>query len=140
MFDPQIRNSFFAVMCAMSIIGAVINLIPFFFYSLSVEKHRNIVKALEYRALFDDYADGCLTDDRILETMEGIEETYAFLDAPYPDLEALKKGVRAARGKAARRAAKTEGSARKRRRSFSGFSNYAILFLTRKMFCPFSRV
>lgn len=106
LFDPQIRNSFFAVMCAMSIIGAVINLIPFFFYSLSVEKHRNIVKALEYRALFDDYADGCLTDDRILETMEGIEETYAFLDAPSPDLEALKKGVRAARGKAARRAAK----------------------------------
>lgn len=38
--------------------------------------------------------------------MEGIEETYAFLDAPTPNLETLKKDVRAARGKAERRAAK----------------------------------
>lgn len=106
LFDPTIRNNFFMVLCLMSIAGAITNLIPFFFYSLSVEKHRNIVKALEYRALFDDYADGCLSDERIVETMAGIEETYACLDAPAPDLAACKRAVRAASGKAERKAAR----------------------------------
>lgn len=106
LFDPTIRNNIFAVLCALAIIGAVVNLIPFFFYSLSVEKHRNIVKALEYRALFDDYAANCLDDERIVETMEGINETYGFINAPAPDFTALKKNIRNAAGKAEKKAAR----------------------------------
>lgn len=106
LFDPTIRNHFFSVLCILSVIGAVVNLVPYFFYSLSVEKHRNIVKALEYRALFDDYAAGCLDDERIIETMRGINETYDYLNAPEPDFDALKKNIRSAGSKAEKKAAK----------------------------------
>lgn len=100
LFDPTIRNNFFGMLCILSIIGAALNLIPFFFYSLSVEKHRNIVKALEYRALFDDYVNDCLDDERIIETIEGINETYSYLNAPKPDFKALRADLRSAKGKA----------------------------------------
>lgn len=106
LFDPTIRNNVFAVLCALSIIGAALNLIPFFFYSMSVEKHRNIIKALEYRALFDDYVDGCLDDERIVETIDGINETYGYLNAPEPDFKKLKTNLKAAASKAEKKAAR----------------------------------
>lgn len=106
LFDPTIRNNFFGMLCILAIIGAALNLIPFFFYSLSVEKHRNIVKALEYRALFDDYVNDCLDDNRVVETIEGINETYAFLNAPDPDFKALRANIRSAKGKEAKKAAR----------------------------------
>lgn len=106
LFDPTIRNNFFGMLCILAIIGAALNLIPFFFYSLSVEKHRNIVKALEYRALFDDYVNDCLDDDRIIETIEGINETYSYLNAPKPDFKALRADLRSAKGKAEKKKAR----------------------------------
>lgn len=106
LFDPTIRNNFFGTLCVLSIIGAALNLIPFFFYSLSVEKHRNIVKALEYRALFDDYVNNCLDDERITAAMEGINETYAFVNAPQPDFKALRADIRSAKDKKAKKAAR----------------------------------
>lgn len=106
LFDPTIRNNFFGMLCILAIIGAALNLIPFFFYSLSVEKHRNIVKALEYRALFDDYVDDCLDDERIIETIEGINETYGYLNAPKPDFKVLRSDLRSAKGKAEKKKAR----------------------------------
>lgn len=106
LFDPTIRNNFFGMLCILAIIGAALNLIPFFFYSLSVEKHRNIVKALEYRALFDDYVNDCLDDDRIIETIEGINETYSYLNAPKPDFKALRADLRSAKGKVEKKKAR----------------------------------
>lgn len=106
LFDPTIRNNFFGTLCVLSIIGAALNLIPFFFYSLSVEKHRNIVKALEYRALFDDYVNDCLDDERVVETIQGINETYDFLNAPQPDFKALRTAIRSAKGKSEKKKAR----------------------------------
>lgn len=106
LFDPTIRNNFFGMLCILAIIGAALNLIPLFFYSLSVEKHRNIVKALEYRALFDDYVNDCLDDERVVETIEGINETYAFLNAPQPNFKDLRIAIRTARGKAEKKSAR----------------------------------
>ena len=102
LYDPQIRNSLFFVLCCLSIVGAVLNLVPFAFYSMSREKHRNIIKVLEYRAMFDDYENGCLTEDRIALNVEGIRETYKFVDAPEPDFAALRKNVKDAKGKQAK--------------------------------------
>lgn len=105
LYDPQVRNSLFLVLCWLSVLGAVLNLIPFAFYSMSREKHRNIIKVLEYRAMFDDYENGCLSDERVALNVEGIRETYGFINAPEPDLAALKKNIREARGKQAKKEA-----------------------------------
>lgn len=105
LYEPQVRNALFLVLCCLSILGAVLNLIPFMFYSMSREKHRNIIKVLEYRAMFDDYEKGCLTQDRIDLNVEGIRESYGFIGAPEPDFALLRRNLKEAAGKEARREA-----------------------------------
>ena len=105
LYDPQIRNSLFFVLCCLSVLGAVLNLIPFMFYSMSREKHRNIIKVLEYRAMFDDYEKGCLTQDRIDLNVEGIRESYGFISAPEPDFALLRRNLKEAKGREAKKTA-----------------------------------
>lgn len=97
LYDPNVRNTMFYILCLLSIIGAIMNLIPFSFYSLSREKHRNIIKVLRYRALFDDYENDCLNAEEIVIAIDGIREGYEILNAPAPDLKALKAKVKEAK-------------------------------------------
>lgn len=111
LYDPDVRNTMFYILCLLSIVGAVVNLIPFAFYSLSREKHRNIIKVLRYRALFDDYEEDCLTSEEIVLAIDGIREGYEIANAPAPDLKALRAAVREA--KALPRSNPEEKAARK---------------------------
>ncbi len=97
LYDPNVRNTMFYILCLLSIVGAIMNLIPFSFYSLSREKHRNIIKVLRYRALFDDYENDCLNAEEIVIAIDGIREGYEILNAPAPDLKALKAKVKEAK-------------------------------------------
>lgn len=97
LYDPSVRNTMFYILCVLSIIGAILNLIPFSFYSLSREKHRNIIKVLRYRALFDDYENDCLNAEEIVLAIDGIREGYEILNAPMPNLKALKAQVKEAK-------------------------------------------
>lgn len=97
LYDPSVRNTMFYILCLLSIVGAVMNLIPFSFYSLSREKHRNIIKVLRYRALFDDYENDCLNAEEIVIAIDGIREGHEIWNAPMPDLKALKAKIHEAK-------------------------------------------
>ena len=97
LYDPAIRNNLFYVLCALSVLGAALNLIPFFFYRLSREKHRVIIAALKYRAAGEDYAAGKLSAEQIKETVELYNEMKGYAEAPAPDIAALKARVKEAR-------------------------------------------
>lgn len=71
MFDPMIRNTMFGILCVLGVIGALLNFLPLLFYDLTREKHRNIVKVLRIRALFEDYANNALSSETI---KRGVEE------------------------------------------------------------------
>ena len=94
LYDPNVRNSLFFVLCVLSIIGAVLNLIPYFFYSMSKEKHRNIVRVLRYRALFDDFETGDFNADIIKNGVEAVRSGLELNDSPTPDLKALKAEIK----------------------------------------------
>lgn len=94
LYDPNVRNSLFFVLCILSIIGAVLNLIPYFFYSMSKEKHRNIVRVLRYRALFDDFETGDFNADIIKNGVEAVRSGLELNDSPTPDLKALKAEIK----------------------------------------------
>lgn len=94
LYDPNVRNSLFFVLCILSIIGAVLNLIPYFFYSMSKEKHRNIVRVLRYRALFDDFETGDFNADIIKNGVEAVRSGLKLNDSPTPDLKALKAEIK----------------------------------------------
>lgn len=98
LYDPYVRNSLFLVLCILSIIGAVLNLIPFCFYSMSKEKHQNIIRVLRYRALFDDFQSGDFNADVIKNGVEAVRSGLALHNSPAPDLTALKEKSKLAKG------------------------------------------
>lgn len=94
LYDPNVRNSLFFVLCILSIIGAVLNLIPFCFYSMSKEKHQNIVRVLRYRALFDDFESGSFNADIIKNGYEAVNTALKLNNSPIPDLKLLKARIK----------------------------------------------
>lgn len=96
LYDPNVRNSLFFVLCILAIVGAVLNLIPFCFYSMSKEKHQNIIRVLRYRALFDDFETNSFNADIIKDGVEAIRTGLELNESPVPDLKALKTEINAA--------------------------------------------
>ena len=94
LYDPNVRNSLFFVLCVLAIIGAVLNLIPFCFYSMSKEKHQNIIRVLRYRALFDDFETNSFNADIIKDGVEAVRTGLELNESPVPDLKSLKAGIK----------------------------------------------
>ncbi|MBQ2694709.1 MAG: MFS transporter [Clostridia bacterium] len=77
-YDVLYNREYFVHICSVlvvaSIVGAALNVIPFFFYDLTETKQRAMVKVLKIRAMFEDYAAGTLSDASLSEAVEIIEE------------------------------------------------------------------
>ncbi|MBQ8016196.1 MAG: MFS transporter [Clostridia bacterium] len=77
-YDVLFDYDYFVHICSVliiaSIVGAALNVIPFFFYDLTETKQRAMVKVLKIRALFEDYGNGMLAEDSLAEAVEIIEE------------------------------------------------------------------
>ena len=69
LYNDTLRNNLFNVLIICSIIGAMMNLIPFLFYDLTEEKHRGYVNVLKIRAMFEDYGNHELDDKELIEAM-----------------------------------------------------------------------
>lgn len=61
----ELRNNIFFYQSLLSLIGAIVVAIPFFFYDLTEKKHANIVRVLRIRAAVDNFNDGKLQDEDI---------------------------------------------------------------------------
>ncbi len=70
LYDDAIRNNLFEVLILCSAAGAFLNLVPFFFYDLTENKHRAYVDVLKIRAMFENYSIGALEDRELTEGME----------------------------------------------------------------------
>ncbi len=68
------REDMFQVLIIAAVIGAALNCVPYFFYDLTEIKQRSIVKVLKIRALFEDYGNGVLRDDALVEAIDIIDE------------------------------------------------------------------
>lgn len=113
LYDPNVRNQLFMVLCILAIVGAVLNLIPFFFYSMSKEKHQNIIRVLRYRALFDDFESNSFNADVIKNGVEAVRSGLEMNGSAAPDLKKLKAAVKAASGSDEKAAAKKAYAAAK---------------------------
>ena len=77
-YDVLYNHDYFvrisSVLVIASVVGAVLNVIPFFFYDFTEVKQKAIVKVLKIRALFEDYGNNVLADDALVETVDIIKE------------------------------------------------------------------
>ncbi len=100
--------SIFSVLIMTAVVGAAMNVIPYFFYDLSEVKQKGMVKVLQVRALFEDFGRGVLSDRDLVKAIELVREAKEFvLKEKLPtDKSALKAAKTKEDKKAARKALK----------------------------------
>lgn len=69
-YEPDTLYSLIHLLIGMSIIGAALNVIPYFFYDLSEKKQRAMVAILKVRAVFEDFGNGMLLDKDLVEGVD----------------------------------------------------------------------
>lgn len=106
LYLPDIFKEVFTVIVILSVVGAVMNVIPYFFYDMTEIRQRGIIKVLKVRALFEDYGNHVLRDRDIVETIDMIEESAQFEKAQPKDLKKMKAAVKSAATKQANKDAK----------------------------------
>lgn len=111
LYDDAIRNNLFETLIIWSAIGAVLNLLPFFFYNLTENKHKGYVEVLKIRAMFINHSVNKLEDGELAEAI-GIIKRARELNGKQPLIldksklrEAKKLPKKTDEEKASRRAA-----------------------------------
>ncbi|MDR1905876.1 MAG: MFS transporter [Clostridiales bacterium] len=97
LFDPAVRNGLFTTLCVVSVIGSAINLVPYLFYDLSESQHRNIIKVLRVRNLFENYIGNDLSPHDIKTSIEDIREARVLIDKEKIDTAFLKTKLKNAK-------------------------------------------
>lgn len=90
LFNDEIRNNLFTVLIICSVIGSIMNLIPYLFYDLTELKHRGYVNVLKIRAMFEDYGNGELDDGQLVDAMKIIKAAKDNKEPVAVDKSALK--------------------------------------------------
>ena len=78
LYNPDYFVKISSVLILASVVGATLNVIPFFFYDLTETDQRGMVSVLKIRALFEDYGNGVLEDDALIEAVDIINEAEEF--------------------------------------------------------------
>lgn len=73
LYDPDILSSMLRILIIVSALGALINVIPYFFYDLTELKQQGIIKVLKIRAFFEDYGNKTLSDRDLVEVIEMVK-------------------------------------------------------------------
>ena len=108
LYHKETFIAIFGVLIAASVVGAAMNVIPYFFYDLSEVKQQGIIKVLKIRALFEDYGNGILKDRDLVETIEIIKAAKALENAQPKDLAEYKLRVKQAKDKEEKKTAKKQ--------------------------------
>lgn len=95
LYSREYFVSICSVLIIASIAGAVMNVIPFFFYDLTETKQKAMVSVLKIRALFEDYGNNILSDELLIEAVDIIREAQRYCNEKPEPL--AKHEIRAAR-------------------------------------------
>lgn len=113
LYHKETFIAIFGVLIAASVVGAAMNVIPYFFYDLTEVKQQGIIKVLKIRALFEDYGNGILKDSDLVETIDIIKQAKTLECAQPKDIKAYKLAIKQAKDKASKKVAKKEYNAAK---------------------------
>ena len=79
LYDENFRNPLVYALLICSVIGTLLSAIPFFFYDLDENKRSNMIKVLKIRAVFEDYINGELSEEKFADVVKEVDEAKAVL-------------------------------------------------------------
>lgn len=97
MYEPNTLYSIVYALIILSVIGAALNVIPYFFYDLTETKQKAMVRILKIRAMFEDYGNNSLKDDSLVEAIDIVRETRKYVDCEKVDIPSGKGNRKAAK-------------------------------------------
>ena len=80
LYNADLFQSICSVLIMASVVGATLNVIPFFFYDLTETRQKAMVHVLRIRAYFEDALGGIATEEQKNEVVEIIDNAKAFSD------------------------------------------------------------
>ncbi len=100
LYNQQYFVKISSVLVMASVAGAVLNVIPFFFYDLSETRQKAMVRVLKIRALFEDYSNNVLSDESLVEAVDIIREAKEYSQKEAVDTAGLPEKDKKARKQA----------------------------------------
>lgn len=76
-YQPDTLYSLIHLLILLSVIGATLNVLPYFFYDLSETKQRAMVNILKIRAMFEDFGNDALKDRELIEGVDVLHAAMA---------------------------------------------------------------
>lgn len=104
LYDPDILIHLLHVLIIVSAVGALMNVVPYFWYDFNEKKQKSVVRVLRVRALFEDYGNNALDDSQLVEAIDLIRD--ARDNAERTPQEVSKNDYKSIKDKAQRKAAK----------------------------------
>ncbi len=90
LYNTELFQSICSVLIIASVVGATLNVIPFFFYDLTETKQKAMVQVLRIRAYFEDALGGIATKEQESEFNELVNTAKAFSDK---EIRTITKGM-----------------------------------------------
>ncbi len=104
LYDPEILTNLLHVLIIVSAIGAFMNVVPYFWYDFNEIKQKSVIRVLKVRAMFEDYGNGILHDEALVETIDIIRNAREMAVAEPKELD--KNSYKSQTDKELRKAAK----------------------------------
>lgn len=104
LYDPKVLLPLLHVLIIVSAVGALMNVIPYFWYDFNEKKQKSVVRVLRVRALFEDYGNNALDDGQLVEAIDLIHD--AREKAAQAPAEVSKNDYKSIKDKVKRKAAK----------------------------------
>ncbi|MBR6552143.1 MAG: MFS transporter [Clostridia bacterium] len=102
LYDPVILTDLLKVLILLSAFGALMNVIPFFWYDFNEKKQESVIRVLKIRAMFEDFGNGILNDEKLVEGIDIIRSSQEMAVKPLKTIN--KKDYKGKDGKKALKA------------------------------------
>lgn len=103
LYDPNILMNLIHVLIIFSAIGALMNVLPYFWYDFTEIQQKSVVRVLKIRAMFEDFTNGSIKDSDLVESIDIIRKARE-LSAAEP-VAVSKKDYKGIKDKTERKAA-----------------------------------
>lgn len=104
LYDPAILTNLLKVLIILSAFGALMNVIPYFWYDFNEIKQKSVIRVLKVRAMFEDFGNGVLKDAELVEVIDIIRNAKEMAVASPKALD--KKSYKSIKDKEERKIAK----------------------------------
>ena len=75
LYDPTVLLSLIKVLIVVAAIGALMNVIPYIWYDFNEKKQESVIRVLKIRAMFEDFGNGILNDEKLVEGIDIIRSS-----------------------------------------------------------------